>query len=234
MWRLGAALAVSALLALAACGGPSEADIQATVQVALQTSPVIVTQVVTQVVTQIVTVTPRPATATPIATPTPEQVQVAVATDTTIYGLPDETYREVLALTVGQQVTLDFQAEDWVAVQADGETGWVRRSALDVSDEQLAQVPAFPGPFVVVVGDVVQEELAGSIVFRGTIRNFGDEQADGVRAEIETFDESDGRVDLIQGYITDLNLSPGETGQFQAITQYDYATFTVRANCNGC
>jgi len=39
MWRFGAALAVSALLALAACGGSSEADIQATVQVALQNKP---------------------------------------------------------------------------------------------------------------------------------------------------------------------------------------------------
>lgn len=229
-------------LALVGCGGVSTADVQATVAVARRDNPVIVTQVVTavvtQVVTQVVTATPRPATPTPVATvtPTPEPVISAKAiAAVTVYGLPDPSYREKGKLAVGDVVTVDFQADDWVAIQfADKSDGWVKRASLDLTDATLATVPVLPGAFPVVVGDVVQDALAGSIVFKGTVKNFGTETATQTHIEIETFDKADTRVDLVTAYADGLDVPPGETRSFQGITQYDFATYTTRLRCSEC
>jgi hypothetical protein len=198
--------------------------------------PIVITQIVTRIVerTVVVTATPKPATPTPKATATPQATPTAtpdpaVTTKaiggTLILSSPADDYKELAEVAEGEVVTVLHKVPDWLKVQtAAGVEGWSPRVRYDISDEQLARVEMYPDALLVFVGDIVQELIADSTVFKGKIENRGGADACMVEVEIETFDAGDNRMDLVQGYINE-TIPPGESRSFQTITSMDFETF---------
>lgn len=239
LYRLAPFAAV--LVLLAGCGAQSfsAAQVQGTVEAVRTQNPVIHTQVVTQVVTA----TPLPATPTPRATPTPTpepEVKAKIKTETGLWNVPDVTYTEKQKLAAGQEVVLNFKATapgdkvDWIAVNLGDEYGWVQIEAIDIPADVLEQLPEMSGPFLVVTGDIVLEDLAGTTVFKGTVRNFGGATAEFAEVEIETFDENGNRIDLVNGVVPNLNIEPGSTERFSGISQASFDNYSARATCSNC
>ncbi len=97
---------------------------------------------------------------------------------------------------------------------------------VDIPPEVGTQIEEYPFVFPVLTGDIVQDYLAGSTVFKGKVANLGSLTATFVHVEIETFDASGNRMDILTGYVDGVDLAPGMSGSFTAITSFDYTNFT--------
>ena len=176
------------------------------------------------------TATPRPAaTRTPLPTPTSGPAVAATLTrDTQLFRDPDPGAPRVAELRAGDQVTVRYRGGDWFNVtKGKATTGWVHKDSIELPSDVAEKIAPYPEALPVFVGDIVEESLAGSNVFKGRLVNVGAEDAYQVRVMIETFDSNQTRVELVSTYVDGIDLPAGATASFTASTKLNYDSFVA-------
>ncbi len=176
------------------------------------------------------TPTPRPAaTRTPIPTPTSGPAVAASLThDTQLFREPDPGSPRVAELSAGDQVTVRYRGGDWFNVaKGNATTGWVHKDSIELPSDVVEKIAPYPEALPVFVGDIVEENQAGSTIFKGQLVNVGAEDAYQVRVMIETLDSNNTRVELVSTYVDGVDLPAGATGNFTASTRSEYDSFVA-------
>lgn len=205
-------LPLLALAMLAACGtAPAVAPTPMVQTVEVEVTRVVEVEVTREVV---VTATPRPATPTPRATATPAPPPLTTASATRAYSGPTDAYTVVAELPAGEPLDARSQLEGWVEIRVGGDEAWVPADAVA---GDLAGVPAHRGAMVIPDGEIIQEYLADSVIFKGRVRNLGSRAAEQVTIEFELLDGSGQRLNIQLGYVDGFVVGAGDTGTFSVI-----------------
>jgi len=131
-------------------------------------------------------------------------------------------------LIAGDQVTVRYRGGDWFNIaKGNATTGWVHKDSIGLAPAVAETIAPYPEALPVFVGDVVQENLAGSTTFKGRLVNVGAEDAYQVRVMIETFDSNQTRVELVSTYVDGVDLPAGAMGNFTASTRSEYDSFVA-------